>query len=64
MNLDDLEEALEDVLPSGFHIERDNHGQIIIMTGLRQDEDGELVDYVRDEDEEDDDETEVPRFRC
>lgn len=55
MNLDDLEEALEDVLPAGFHIERDSHGQLVIMTGLCQDEDGELVDYVHDEDEEDED---------
>lgn len=54
MNIEELEEALEDVLPNGFQIETDNHGQIIIYTGLRQDDDGELVDFV-DEDEVDPD---------
>lgn len=29
MNLEELEEALEEVLPNGFQIETDNHGQII-----------------------------------
>jgi translation initiation factor 6 (eIF-6) len=43
MNLEELEEALEEVLPAGFQIETDNHGQIVIYTGLRQDDDGELV---------------------
>ncbi len=54
MNIEELEEALEEVLPNGFQIETDNHGQLIIYTGLRQDDDGELVDFV-DEDEEDPD---------
>jgi len=43
MNLEELEEALEEVLPAGFQIETDNHGQIVIHTGLKQDDDGELV---------------------
>jgi hypothetical protein len=54
MNIEELEDALEDILPNGFSIETDNHGQIIIYTGLAQDDDGELIDFV-EEDEEDED---------
>lgn len=50
MNIEELEEALEEFLPAGFQIETDKHGQIIILTGLRQDDDGELVDVDDDED--------------
>lgn len=53
MNLEELEEALEEVLPNGFQIETDNHGQIIIYTGLRQDDDGELVDFEAEEEDPD-----------
>ena len=53
MNLEELEEALEEVLPNGFQIETDNHGQIIIYTGLRQDDDGELVDFEGEEEDPD-----------
>ena len=66
MNLEDLEEALEDLFPNGFEISTDDEGQIVIYTGLMEDEDGDLVefessdddDYEEDEegDEEDDDE--------
>ena len=66
MNLEELEEALDELFPGGFSIETDNHGQLIVYTGLQQDEDGELstVDSEEDEDvdpdleplEEDDDE--------
>ena len=42
MNLDDLEEMLAEVLPAGFSIETDNHGQLIVYTGLRVDDDGEI----------------------
>lgn len=54
MNIEELEEALEDILPNGFQIETDNHGQIIIYTGLQQDDDGELVDFVQEDDEDED----------
>jgi hypothetical protein len=40
-------------LPSGFQIETDKHGQLVILTRLRQDDDGELVDFRDDEEEED-----------
>lgn len=69
MNLEELEEALEDILPPGFEIETNSKGQIVIYTGLKQDEDGELIslhdseedvdpefDRLHDEDLDDDDE--------
>lgn len=62
MNIEELEEALEDVLPNGFQIETDNHGQIIIYTGLMQDDDGELIDFVADDDEDEEDEDFDPDF--
>jgi hypothetical protein len=68
MNLEDLEEALEDLFPNGFEISTDDEGQIVIYTGLMEDEDGDLVefessdddDYEEDEegDEEDDEDDE------
>lgn len=53
MNLEELEEALSEILPTGFTIETDKHGQIIICTGLCQEEDGELVDFEDDEEDPD-----------
>lgn len=59
-NLEELEEELENILPSGFRIETDTNGEIIIRTGLRQDDDdGSLVEFDGDEDEE---EEEDPDF--
>jgi len=49
MNIEELEEALEDILPAGFHIETNSHGQLIIYTGLCQDDDGELVNFEDDD---------------
>ena len=58
MNLEDLEEALKEIIP-GFQLERDNAGQIIIYTGLIDDEDGELLQMDEDESESSfDDDTE------
>lgn len=51
MTIDELEEAILDLLQSGFSIETDDHGQVVIYTGL-QDEDGELVPFDSEEDEE------------
>ncbi len=51
-NIDELEEALDDLFPGGFSIETDRHGQIIIYTGLVADEDGELSSADVEEDEE------------
>lgn len=52
MNIEELEEALDELFPGGFSIETDNHGQIIVYTGLKQDDDGELsvIDSEEDED--------------
>jgi hypothetical protein len=52
MNIEELEEALDGVLPAGYSIETDNHGQIIVYTGLTQDDDGELSPFDSEEDEE------------
>jgi len=54
MNLEDLEELLSDYLPGGFRLETNKKGEVIVYTGLRQDDDGELVDLKGDleEDEE------------
>ena len=53
LDLEELQEALEDILPSGFKIETDKNGQLVIYTGLSEDEDGGLVDFDSDEDEDD-----------
>ena len=56
MTLEDLEEALEEVLPHGFEVDVDNNGQIVIYTGLTQDEDGELVEFEGDDEDDEEDE--------
>jgi hypothetical protein len=53
MNLEELEEELERVLPPGFQIEKDSKGQIVILTNLIQDEDGELVSFDGDDEDPD-----------
>lgn len=58
MNTEELAEELEDLLPSGYSIEVDKHGQIIIFTGLIEDEDGELIPFESEADEESDSEME------
>jgi hypothetical protein len=52
MNYEELEEALDDLFPGGFSIETDNHGQLVIYTGLVQDDEGELIPADLEEDEE------------
>lgn len=52
MNIEELEEALAEILPVGFQIDTDTRGQLIIHTNLSQDDDGELVDFESDEDED------------
>ncbi len=57
MNIEELEEALDELFPGGFSIETDNNGQIIIYTGLTQDDDGELIPADLEEDEDYDPDT-------
>lgn len=54
MNIDELRELLEEALPFRLQIDEDVNGQVIILTGMSQDEDGDLV-KLESEDEEDDD---------
>jgi hypothetical protein len=52
--LEELEEALSDVLGSGYRVDEDIHGQIVVHTGLRVDDNGELEVYVDEDDLEED----------
>lgn len=44
MTLDDLRTSMLNFMPTWVEIETDNDGQIIIYTGLVEDESGELVE--------------------
>lgn len=52
MNYEELEEALDELFPGGFSIETDNHGQLVIYTGLTEDDEGELIPIDLEEDED------------
>ncbi len=54
MNIDELEEALTEALPFRVQISEDINGQVIILTGHSQDEDGDLVKLESDDEEDDD----------
>lgn len=56
MNIEELEEALNEILPRGFTIDTDDDGQLIVYTHLVEDEDGELYEYEGDEEEDEEDE--------
>jgi hypothetical protein len=60
MRLDELSDALEEILPAGFSISVDDDNQVIIETGLVEDEENELVpmDGAADEDSDFDEDTE------
>jgi len=53
-NMEDLEEGLIDLLGDGYQIDVDNEGQIVIYTGLCENDDGELETFVSEEDLEED----------
>lgn len=55
--IEELEEALDDILPVGYSIETNKHGQVVIFTGLKQDEDGQLTTMETEEDEDFDPDT-------
>lgn len=44
MTLEDLRKSMDNFMPGGVQIEKDNDGQIVIYTNLIIDEDGELVE--------------------
>lgn len=54
MDLTELEEELDSLFPGGFTIEYDSHGQVVINTGLKVDEDENLVPLDSEEDVETD----------
>ncbi len=56
MDLESLTDELEAILPDGFHIDTDNNGQIVIYTGLMEDGDGDLVEFVEDDYDDESDE--------
>jgi len=51
MDLIDLELALEEIIPN-FQFKTLKSGQIIILTGLEESEDGDLIDMPEDLDED------------
>jgi hypothetical protein len=58
MNIEELEEELSNILVAGYELGTDKNGQLIIYTGLRQDDDGELHVFESDDEDEDEDEDE------
>ena len=57
-SIEELEEALDDILPSGYSIETNSKGEVVIYTGMKQDEDGQLTAMDVEEDEDFDPDTE------
>ena len=53
MNLEELEEALADILPPGFHFGTDKKGQIIVYTQFAYGDDDELVSFDSDDEDAD-----------
>lgn len=54
MNIEELEEALADILPPGFHFGTGKKGQVIVYTQLAySDDDDELIPLDSDEEESD-----------
>jgi len=62
MLYDELEEALDDLLPAGYSISINRRGEVVIFTNCRKDDDGELVsmDEEIDEDSSFNDEDTIP----
>lgn len=53
MMIDELEELIGEVLTSNFTLGTDKKGQVVIFTGLVQDEDGDLSDMEEESSDED-----------
>lgn len=58
MNIEDLEEYLSDFLPTGFKIDTNKKGELVIYTRLTQDDDGELVDLIEPREDSEEEESE------
>ena len=50
LSIAELEEELDNLFPNGYAIETDKYGQIVIFTGLKEDENEELVIFDSEED--------------
>jgi hypothetical protein len=60
MDIETLEEYLSDFLPTGFRIDTNKKGELIVYTGLVQDDDGELSDLKAPASDESEEESEFP----
>ena len=49
MNLSELEEALEELLPPGYSIEVNKRGEVVIFTNLKEGEDDEDLIVMSDD---------------
>jgi len=61
MLIEELEEALSEILDSEFVIEVSKNGEVVIFTGLAVDDDGELLEFDNEDSDDDslfDDDTE------
>lgn len=47
MTLEDLRISLQNFMPTWVEIEEDDDGEIVIYTGLRENEKGELVEMEK-----------------
>lgn len=56
-SIEELEEALDELFPGGYSIETDSHGQIVIHSGLTQNEDGDLFPFDNEENDDYDPDT-------
>lgn len=62
MDIEELEEALSDILPEGFQIVFDARRQVVIKTGLVEDEHGDLHADGGAGIDSDDDDFAIPGF--
>jgi hypothetical protein len=63
MDIEELEEALSEILPEGFQITFDARRQVVIKTGLVEDDSGELhADGGADIDSDEDTDFAIPGF--
>lgn len=56
-NIDELEEALDELFPNGYSIDTDSDGKIIVYTNLIKGDDGELLPFNEEESDDFDPDT-------